>query len=660
MNQLIQITAHGIEKVLRSQKFTEKNLYKAISEFIWNGFDADASKIIVNVEIGNTGKLTKLVIEDNGLGINFDELDTKFNPFFDSEKFVEIIEKNYSKPHGRRGIGRLTFFTFSGSAEWSTTYQSKEEKFKYTISINSNNLKQYSLSPKTKARSNESLGTTVSFDRILHSAKTNFELDQLEKYLSLEFGWWLKLNESKKFEIILNKKKLDYLKVANSTHSFEIISKNGTKFEINYVQWKEKIHNEFSKFYYVGSDNNERYKENTTLNNKSDEFFHSVFIKSSYFDRFSFLPIEEKQSALVENRTSETYKQIMQEIENFLRKVRKPFLKETSYKLIEELQKDELIPKEPETELGKLEKEDLSGVLKAIYEIQPKVFSQLNYEQKKTILELLKLMLNSDDRKNLVTIIDSLVKLEPDERKELSDLLEVTTLSNIIKTLNLIKHRFEVIQIIKLIHFDDTIKINEVDHLQKIIEANTWIFGEQYSLLAAAEDNFDTALRNYKKSVYETDEYDPVKHEFKNGQVDIFLCRQNMNHEKISNLIIELKHPKKALGEKELSQVKKYYRVISGDTQFNGNSAEWEYILVGAKFDTTKAIENEIKDKGANKSGLCFNVDNHKIYAKKWSDVLFEAEVRLKFLQDKIEIQKNKLAKDIVSAEEAVSKATKQ
>ncbi|MFA6064936.1 MAG: ATP-binding protein [archaeon] len=658
MNQLIQITAQGIEKVLRSQRFTEKNIYKSISEFIWNGFDADASKIIVSVEIGNTGKLTKLTIEDNGVGIKYEDLGTKFNPFFDSEKFVDMAERNYSKPHGRRGIGRLTFFTFSGIAEWKTTYQLGEKRFKYAITINSNDLKQYSLNPKVETSSSESLGTIVSFDRIIHSAKVNFDLDELEKYLALEFGWWLKLNDSKGFEISLNNKKLDYSRVANSTNLFEIITRTGIKFEITYIQWKEKINNEFSKFYYIGSDNNERYKENTTLNNKGDEFFHSVFIKSPYFDSFSFILIEEQQSALTENKTSETYKLLMEEIEAYLRKVRKPFLKETSYKLIEELQKDELLPKEPTTELNKLEKIDMENVLKAIYEIQPKVFSQLNYEQKKTILALLKIMLNSEDRKNLITILESLVKLEPDERKELSDLLEVTTLSNILKTLNLIKHRFEVIQIVKLIHFDDTIKANEIDHLQKIIEDNTWIFGEQYSLLAAAEDNFDTALKNYRKKIYDSTEYDPIRNEFKNGQVDIFMCRQDMNHERISNLIVELKHPKKTLGDGELSQVKKYYRVISGDTQFNSSSAEWEYILIGGKFDSTKAIENEIKNMGSNKTGLCYHVDNHKIYAKKWSDVLFEVEIRLKFLQDKLEIQKNKLAKSIVTADEAVSRAT--
>ena len=32
----------------------------------------------------------------------------------------------------------------------------------------------------------------------------------------------------------------------------------------------------------------EVYKENTTLNNKGDDFFHSVYISSTLFDNFSF------------------------------------------------------------------------------------------------------------------------------------------------------------------------------------------------------------------------------------------------------------------------------------------------------------------------------------------------------------------------------------
>ena len=42
---------------------------------------------------------------------------------------------------------------------------------------------------------------------------------------------------------------------------------------------------EFSKFYFINSENEEQYKEATKPNKKSDEFYHSIFVKSQYFDK---------------------------------------------------------------------------------------------------------------------------------------------------------------------------------------------------------------------------------------------------------------------------------------------------------------------------------------------------------------------------------------
>ena len=59
---------------------------------------------------------------------------------------------------------------------------------------------------------------------------------------------------------------------------------NGAKFEIKYIRWDERPNKEYSRYYFIGSDDRERGKKTTTLNNKGDHFYHSVFIRSSYFD----------------------------------------------------------------------------------------------------------------------------------------------------------------------------------------------------------------------------------------------------------------------------------------------------------------------------------------------------------------------------------------
>jgi hypothetical protein len=51
--------------------------------------------------------------------------------------------------------------------------------------------------------------------------------------------------------------------------------------------------------------------------------------------------------------------------------------------------------------------------------------------------------------------------------------------------------------------------------------------------------------------------------------MDIFMVSQLVRHDKINCVVVELKSPTILLGEKELSQVKKYWAVIRSQPEFN-------------------------------------------------------------------------------------------
>lgn len=88
---------------------------------------------------------------------------------------------------------------------------------------------------------------------------------------------------------------------------------------------------EYSKFYFIGSDDKERYKEATKLNKKSDEFHHSVYIKSEYFDKFSFENTQiDGQIGLFPNKNEQEYKLLIEVINRSLIYRRKEYLKEAS------------------------------------------------------------------------------------------------------------------------------------------------------------------------------------------------------------------------------------------------------------------------------------------------------------------------------------------
>lgn len=100
MSEKIILGSNGIKRVLR--KFSP---VEAIAEYIWNGYDADATKIDVQIDANAIEGINKITIIDNGCGIDFRSLDKKFKPFYESNKMLYKNENNNSSLiHGKNGI----------------------------------------------------------------------------------------------------------------------------------------------------------------------------------------------------------------------------------------------------------------------------------------------------------------------------------------------------------------------------------------------------------------------------------------------------------------------------------------------------------------------------------------------------------------------------
>lgn len=644
----IQITSSGIKKSL--QKYSP---LKALVEYIWNGFDAQATCVQLTYSKNILGDIDSISIEDNGYGIPKNELDKKFKPFFDSEKIINPSERRtVSTVHGKNGVGRLTFFHFASIAKWETIYQDKvsNKKYKYPITIDVNNLDNYD--DGEVIETNEPTGTKVRFINVNGFMSD----DEIDAYLVNEFCWFLELNKEKGYSILINGVKLDYSMNILDSEQFEINHKSSTlNFKVRFIQWKEKNNNEYSHYYFLNSQKEEVFKETTSLNNKGDHFYHSVYVKSIIFDNFFFTQKESNDDQLVicgYTKTSEEFKFLKTEIDNFLKRKRKPFLRKFSNDLIDDLEKVNAFPKyDINNFIEKAKKTELENIVRELYQVQPKIFISLNIEQKKTMVRFLDLIMQSGECENLFKILEELIELDSEEREELANLLNSSKMSNIIKTIRLIQDRYKAVDELKQLVFNKNLQANEVNHLQSFIEKHYWLFGEQYNLVTAAEPDFEEALRRYVYILKGEDKKRKIDHPDKNKEMDIFAVRQEINSAGFNNIVVELKHPNIKLGEKELSQVKKYMNVILSQPEFNANNMNWQFYLVGNDFDKSKFIENEIKSNQSHgEKSLAFKVDSYKIYVKKWSEIIAEFEMKHKYLNEKLELERGKLIQNNISA----------
>lgn len=628
---------------------------KAISEYIWNGFDAEASVIDIYFNANEVGTLSDFFISDNGKGISFKNLDETFGYFLDSNKTKSFDSNRFVK--GKKGKGRFSFQQFCNKANWNTIYFDNENQkiLNYNIEIVSTNLDDYKTSDTIITNGNT--GTTVRFESFTNLTGDLLDSSEFTSFLESEFGWFLYLNKNRNFAINVNKVPIDYNNVIekNEENQIEI---EGNIFEISFILWKNKI-NERYYYYFLDRQLYEKGREHTKFNNKTEDFCHSVYVISDYFDRFSRTENDGVSLGFEKNQSDLVYKKLLIFLNRLVSDEEKSFVRnKKAEKLIDDYRKNGIFPKFRNNEYDNLRKHDLEIVVKELYCINPKIFQNLRIPQQKTIVGFLNLLLDSEQRENILQILENIVEISDDEREELARVLSKTKINNITALVKLLEKRKNTINTIQRLVFDLEKFTNERDHIQVLVENNYWLFGEQYHLVSA-DDNFEKTLNNY---LYFLEQEEQLK--FNNGEEDvetsqknkndrkkeileskeklkrpdIFICRKNAVSgflDEEENIIVELKRPSVILTKTQYDQIENYIRFIVKEPQFNSDLRKWKLILIG------KEVDDYIKDqyeshKNKGKRFLIQAVKNYEIYAYTWDDIVKIFDHRHQFLLDKI------------------------
>lgn len=631
----VELLSDGIKKALKNYK-----MYESIAEYVWNGFDATATIVYINIMANELGGGESIEVIDNGYGIDYNKLNNKFKPVFESKKPDERANQSYTSTfHGKNGVGRLTFFSFANTADWTTVYaDDNKTNNKYHITIKSHTLEQFpNTPPKTTS---EPCGTSVKFKGI----DQKFNRIELIEFLKLEFAWYLKLREKDNYAIIINETKLDYSDILAENDSTTFTYEDSkTLFMVEYCRWSEKLNEEYSRYYYLNSNGDEVAKEHTSLNQKGDKFYHSVYIKSAFFDDFSYTKDDESQTTLFSKTKSDSeFKFIHKEVDNYLRKKRRPFIREYAKSYINELDKEGAFPKYNEKNLvEKFKRESLEEVIADIYFAQPRMFSNLNLIQKRTIVRVFDLVIDSGETESFFKILESVLDLTKEEKDEFANTLEYVKLSSISKVINLLKDRKLAVEHLKALVFDNKKYTLEVPHLQEFIEKHYWLFGEQYHLVTAEEPDFVEALRRFTyilSGETKTRQDTAIDHQHARKQMDIFAVQQTKEGDIKKCVVVELKRPSITLGRKELDQVKSYFDLILDESRFNAPNIEWYFYLVGSSYknEITSELENA---KNHGERSLAFKGEKHRIYVKTWSEIITDFQINHDFIMSKLELE---------------------
>jgi hypothetical protein len=243
---------------------------------------------------------------------------------------------------------------------------------------------------------------------------------------------------------------------------------------------------------------------------------------------------------------------------------------------------------------------------------------------------------------SLRRIIEDVLELPEEKRAQLVDLLDRTTLTDMITATKQVTNRLDWLRGLEALVFESELRgmVKERTGLQRMLASETWIFGEEYALTVDDQSLTEVLKRHLKFLGREELAPEPVlRTDGSIGIVDLMLSRAIERREKLrEHLVIELKAPSVNVGTKEISQVKSYAHAVAEDPRFASTNTRWQFWVLST--DVTKDGDRERKQRGR-PFGLAYEPDDARIqvWIKTWGEVIEDAEHRMKFFQKALNVQ---------------------
>jgi len=632
------------------------NDYKeAICEYVWNGFEAHATEVNIDYSLNVASGVETLSISDNGEGIAYNSISDTFGAFLTSQKNLLTLKM---KSKANKGKGRFSFSAFATGAKWITTYKEQDSnEYKAYEIVLENDKKEVLNYTEPQISTIKKTGTKVEFDNIFSMTAENMAFEVLEPALLKEFAWFLYLHKGRNLKININGKPIEYEKYINTEFSEKTITTiAGSEFEVTLIVWVEAIKEKFCCYFFDSKDEVKNI-ETTSFNRNTVKFNHSVFVKSAFFDGQECIDIDmesDQVSLFTDEDDKKIYKDLKKFIAEFIQKKIGDYMSLKADDAVRQMMEErKTFPDFSDDPYGKMQKRDLEKVTKEIYKIEPKIFYKLKPVQEKSLLGFLNLLLNSRERENVLTIVEQIVELTPEQRQDFSDMLRKTKLENVIETIKFVQDRYKVIELLKTIVFDMTQYANERDHIQKIVQQHFWLFGEQFNL-ASADERMKNALEKYINILYGEKDIEATLEEDaeQERRMDIFMC--NIRDVEASfgttmeeNIIVELKAPKVILSKKVLRQIEDYMDFVRKQPSFNSVYRRWKFIAVCKEVDEdVKGRYKTFEDKG--KIGLVNKIEDYEVYALTWDDIFKSFELRHASLLKRLKYDREKLTEELM------------
>ena len=624
----VQVQDDHLERIAQTRK-----PILALAELIWNAVDADAKRIDVTLVDGELSGLKAIAVSDDGHGILYEKAEELFSRLGGSWKQSRRYSSEEQRIlHGKEGRGRFRAFSLGRVVDWDVRAADPSGVLqRYRISMVRDHLRRVDMTAATLATDGMHRGVTVTVsepERDFRSLRAETAVDDLAQIFALY------LRQYPQVHIVHSGTPITPHSVEEQATSYdlrEIETTDGRQLpaSLEIVEWRIKAQRRLFFCDAMGFPLDE-----TSPGVHAPGFEFTIYLKSDYFAELlasNILDLANMDPAVA--RCLYAAKEV----------IRDHFRKRAAEKaagLVKEWRNENIYPYEgePTNVVQKVGREVFNVLALNVNAYLPE-FSTSDEKSKRFQFRLLRQAVEHAPTE-LARIVNEVLDLPTDSRKELAALLDRTTLSAIISASRLVADRLEFLRGVETLVFDTEFKekVRERAQLHRVVAENSWMFGEQYHLSVDDQSLTDVLKAHIYAKGLEVEIDSPVKRaDGSRGIVDLMFSRniQLSGAEDREHLVVELKRPSVKINTEVTAQIESYAFAVADDERFRAVPAKWVFWAVSNDMDGVVARKVSQKDRAR---GILFQDDEQRItiWVKTWSQVINDCKARLRFFEEKL------------------------
>jgi hypothetical protein len=631
----------GRRLTLRAQKdfidrLSQAPRLSALEELIWNAFDERARNVMVQFHINGMDGVDRIVIADDGQSLSYDCAPGAFENLGKSNKANRSLEEG-ERLHGRKGEGRHKAFSLGNTVTWFFTYPKNGLIYSYKIVGSAHR------EPADPAQAVGCTVTITDIEKSLYALTTS----EARHQVSSLFAPFLIKHPNR--QLVYHGKPIrpkDVIAQSRKLRPF-LVAHDGTTYTIG-IQILHWVDGQRKEVFLCSTNGIPLHEISSRSLSGTDNF--SVFATSELFDHLH----EQNLLSSVEMTADSGRKQIVDKIRQKVRAYFRRRLQAESGEALQRLRGEGSYPYsgEPRTDVDRIERHVFDLCAVNISRHLPSFTEKMDVDGRTLLLRVVREAI-SQNPTSVGKIIREVCRLPESDAKSLARLLDDVPLGNVVHLARMVADRLCFLSLFEtVVHLDPfETRIAERTQLQKILEQNTWLFGEEYAagtgdenLVAILEKHISILGRAHLQPEMQEKDIRKLINEFNKDRKktpeslarvpDLMLWQKFVERrpDEYEFLVIEIKRPGVVLGRTEIAQIEDYAKAVVTTPFADTDRTRWVFVLVSDDLD------DHANDR-AHQQGLpAFTIQRpvdgrYEIRAMQWSQLIRAARARHEHLQ---------------------------